>query len=677
MTMTLKGMREKYPQYDDLSDEQLVDAFHKKFYSDMPKAKFNVAIGYHPPAHDVPEYDPGVKGYNAKTGNIEKSGMEKDWERIGAFSTGGVEGLPIVGPTIEKGLRGVAAGGASLATGEPFGEVYDDMGRRVTAAQNAQPTAATAGRAIGALLGTGATVTAAPALFGAAPGQALGTQVLRGGISSGLLGGGDVAARGGTPGEIASGAALSAALGGASPLLVQGATMLGRTAGGMLGLGNQGRAENAVAEALLRSGQSADDVSRGLAEAASEGQGVYTVADQLGNSGQRMLSGVTRSPGDKRQAIVDALDSRQAGQGRRIAGFLEEGFGAPQTAAQTEAATKALRSAEGNANYGAARAAAGPVDVTPAIEAIDNIIQPGVTPIAGGTDIADNGVYSTLSRARKWLTDGRSQISDFNRGLLAKQEMDALIENGGTVAAKLRPVRDALDEQLAQASKPYAQARDAYRQRSLAIEAVDTGRNAARRGRVEDTVPRFNGLSADEQTGFRAGYVDPLIESTQGAAVGVNKARPLINDATAVEFPAFAQPGRADRLGRQLARENTMFETRGAATGGSRTADNLADMADVGSFDPSMIGSVLSGNWSNATKTALAHAANSLQGRNQATRDMIADVLMQTSPTRAAADLANAVRRGEQLTRTQAGAVQKMLLGVTPVANAPKYLSDR
>lgn len=436
---------------------------------------------------------------------------------------------------------------------------------------------------------------------------------------------------------------------------------MSRPVQGALGIGNERRAQGAVAEALRRSGRSSDDVVDDLALAAAEGQSGYALADAIGNSGQRTLSGVVRQPGDSRQAIVEALDARQAGQGRRVSSFLEDAFGSPQTAKQTESATTALRRTQGNANYGAARQAAGAVDVSPSIQAIDDVVQPGVTPLIGsGAD--DTGVFATLNRARGYLTDGKSQISDFDRAFLAKQEMDAIIEKGGVIAARLRPARDALDDQLAQASGPYAAARDTYRQQSQALEAVDVGRNAARRGRVEDTIPAFQSMGPEQQAGFRAGYVDPLIEQTQGAAVGVNKARPLINDATAAEFPAFAQSGQhADRLGRQLAREQTMFETRGAALGGSRTADNLADMAEIATIDPTVIGNLLSGNKSGVIRQLLQGGANFLQGRNQATRDMIAQMLMESSPTRANAALAEALKSGQNISRERAAAIARLL----------------
>jgi hypothetical protein len=37
----LAEFRQQYPQYSDLSDDQLADAIYKKFYSDMPREQFN------------------------------------------------------------------------------------------------------------------------------------------------------------------------------------------------------------------------------------------------------------------------------------------------------------------------------------------------------------------------------------------------------------------------------------------------------------------------------------------------------------------------------------------------------------------------------------------------------------------------------------------------------------
>lgn len=42
---TISEIRTKYPQYNDLSDTQLADSFHSKFYSDIPKKEFYAQLG--------------------------------------------------------------------------------------------------------------------------------------------------------------------------------------------------------------------------------------------------------------------------------------------------------------------------------------------------------------------------------------------------------------------------------------------------------------------------------------------------------------------------------------------------------------------------------------------------------------------------------------------------------
>ena len=45
---TIAEIRAQYPQYNDMSDVALADALHKKFYSDIPKAEFDIKIGLKP-----------------------------------------------------------------------------------------------------------------------------------------------------------------------------------------------------------------------------------------------------------------------------------------------------------------------------------------------------------------------------------------------------------------------------------------------------------------------------------------------------------------------------------------------------------------------------------------------------------------------------------------------------
>ena len=47
--MNLEEFRQKYPQYDNVNDDQLATSLHKKFYSGMDFGEFAKQIQYTPP----------------------------------------------------------------------------------------------------------------------------------------------------------------------------------------------------------------------------------------------------------------------------------------------------------------------------------------------------------------------------------------------------------------------------------------------------------------------------------------------------------------------------------------------------------------------------------------------------------------------------------------------------
>lgn len=57
MAITLKEIREKYPQYESKSDNELADAIHNKYYSALPKAQVYEKLGLtlQPEPEDAPE----------------------------------------------------------------------------------------------------------------------------------------------------------------------------------------------------------------------------------------------------------------------------------------------------------------------------------------------------------------------------------------------------------------------------------------------------------------------------------------------------------------------------------------------------------------------------------------------------------------------------------------------
>jgi hypothetical protein len=123
-----------------------------------------------------------------------------------------------------------------------------------------------------------------------------------------------------------------------------------------------------------------------------------------------MLSTVACANGEGRTNAVNYLENRQAGQGRRVANALSEGFEAPETAVQTERRLTQARDETADAEFGAVRDDAGPVDVGNAIATIDRAISPGT---AFETGIANDSAEAALANVRNRLTDGRSNLSDF------------------------------------------------------------------------------------------------------------------------------------------------------------------------------------------------------------------------------------------------------------------------
>lgn len=423
------------------------------------------------------------------------------------------------------------------------------------------------------------------------------------------------------------GSAVGAGVGAVAPAAV---SLLGQVASPVISnirarINPQGFAQNQVARAIQESGQTPNQISLNMVQAANEGQGVFNLADALGNSGQRMLSTVARAPGEGRTAVVNALEGRQAGQGRRVASALSEGFDAPQTAAQTRTAMENARSAAADAEYGAVRngAANARVDVVPAINRIDQIIGTGP---GQQVHVANDTVEGLIRPFRERLA--RVNPDDFEAIQRIRVDMSDAVQGAlGTNRGRLlRQALNQLDNSLEAASPGFRQANQNFAQASRNIEQVGEGRTAAMRGRSEDTIPAFQRLAPEGQRAFRTGYVDPLIEQAQSATYGANKARPLTSDAFRDEAAVMA-PGN-DMMQRRLGREMTMFETRNQALGGSRTADNLKDDAAMG-IDPTLLGHVFSGNWSGAVRSMLAAGQNALTGNTAQVRQAVADILLQ------------------------------------------------
>lgn len=553
------------------------------------------------------------------------------------------------GDNVQGGMH-AALGASPLNPSEYFGGMGErytqgrDQYREQLAAKEAQfPAATTAGNLAGAMIPALAT---APLATGKTMLGTIGRSTGLGAVEGATMGAGY--ADGKDIGSSAlKGGALGIGLGFVAPGVV-GLAGLAKNAikdpitGGidaMLNRANVGKANRAVGGALKSSGKTQQEISAMLSKAMAEGQPEFRMMDALGLPGQRQASGVARAGGDAGSEIADFLASRQAGQGERIGGFVDEAFATKGTTAAktTEALTKA-RGDAANTAYDAARGNAAPVDVRGALGVIDNRIggmQGGG--IAGdGIDSKLAGYRAKLAGSGKGLGPGvtGAELSDFDRVLGVKQavqdDIGAAVRAGrNNEARELGKLVTELDSALEGSSDMYRTANDGFRSASKVIGAVDEGSMMATRGRAADTVPAFQAMNADMQSAARVGYGDRLLQQLEAnASPTANKAKPLIqSQKRAAEAEAMAlQP---ELYTNRLGRENTMWETQNKALGGSRTADNLADQSAVEGLAGGAIGAVRNSRGLVDMGVNMLSALGPLaKGQNEATRKLIAKALM-------------------------------------------------
>lgn len=475
-----------------------------------------------------------------------------------------------------------------------------------------------------------------------------------------LSGEGGAAARGR---NAVTNALIGGLVGGAAPPVVGaagwGARKVGDLVGGgvdaLVGRANQGRANRSLMEMLKRAGRSVDDVSDDVARAAREGQPEYRLMDAAGVAGQRRASGITRAGGDGADDLANFLRQRQMDQADRVAGFVDEGFGlGGETAAQRAARLTADRGTAADAAYGAARGNAAPVDVRDALAVIDDRIG-GMQ----GSGVAGDGIDGMLSRYRSRLAaqpggqkfPGASsvELSDFNRVLGVKQDVQdaigAAVRAGrNNEARELGKLVTALDAALEDASPMYRAANDEFARASRVIGALDEGAGMIRPNRrAADTVAQFQAMTPEQQAAARAGYGDRALARIEAnASPTSNVAKPFTSTKMAAEADVMAADPRLFRD--RIAREGAMWETQNRALGGSRTADNLQDIADTGVMADMgrAARDAFTGRIGSAIGTVAGRVGNVATGQNEATRALIARMLMSGDPKQA---LAQALRQ--------------------------------
>ncbi|RYY67711.1 MAG: hypothetical protein EOO12_00195 [Chitinophagaceae bacterium] len=284
---TIPEIRQKYPQYNDLSDQQLADAIYAKSYSDMPRAEFDQKIGLATPGNVA---NPSA-AFSQATANasgmgltspapVEPSILDKLMNATGATVNGITASVPFLQNTTD------AIGGT---VAQLTGGSYDDYVNRQREVREgyakAAPLARVAGE-VGGYVGGGA-LLGGTKLGAEALGMtgSLGKQALNSMLSSAGISTADALSQGKTGTD----ALASGALGGITGLAGFGAGQLVGKAGGAIADAVTGGRQAKLTTSAIKGAPAASELKDTAAN-------LFKAVDQ---------SGVTVNPDAFRQLVLD------------------------------------------------------------------------------------------------------------------------------------------------------------------------------------------------------------------------------------------------------------------------------------------------------------------------------------------------------------------------------------
>lgn len=459
--MNISEVRQKFPQYQDLSDQQLADALYKKYYSDMPRDKFMGSLG-------IGADKSATSFWDALKANA----------RLEPFNEGLVMG-------IARGSKDVVDTGAEYAS-KIGGEAEAERVRQMNEAGKANfnkdygdSIGAGVGRIIGntvavgpAVKATGAVISTVPKLAGlgkavasfGTQGGGIGTKVLGGGISGGI-----------SSGLIEPDAAVpGAAIGAAIPVVGKVASETGKTVAKIVKpLTAKGRDE--IVLQLIRG--SANDPAAVASRLVNPIQSVAPLTfNEVANDPG--ISSLTRSLVNKSKDFADDLAAMESRQNTARFNALYGMSGGEAGIAALKAARKdvtdpllqaALDNASDVGTMGV-RGAARKISGSPAYQrkAVKGAVREAVEPFAVKMEGGAKGWARTLSFEQAW--GARQNIDDILNGASSKVNEKA----AQAASAQLGMLRERLSTALNKASPDFAKYSRLYANESKKVDAAAT-----------------------------------------------------------------------------------------------------------------------------------------------------------------------------------------------------------
>lgn len=571
---TIAEIRAKYPQYGDMSDQQIADALHAKFYSDMPRQEFDAKIGL--TAEAPPLMKPGSKEYatwameQARAGNkLPQVSEAPEFEppkfndlqgKFMAGFTSAVDAVPFAGPT----LLDLAQKTRASVQGVPLEDVQ------------AETATARADNPITSGIGTVAGAVGPFLPLGGVPGLgrllgmtgSLPSRIGFGALSGAGIAGGDTLARGGTAGDALGSAVLGGAVGGIAPVAFAGAgkawnALTGRSASKGASMVGRAMAEDGIDPASLSSRMSA--------------LGPDTLPLDLGPNMQSLAGSLAAVPGSAQKTIREAVTKRAS------------------AASKTARVTEDVRATIGQGpdidllkqqTVAAQKAAADPL-----YKAVRNLPAPtlgGNFAFVFGTPMGRDALKEGIKRAANdgvrfqgngltiGMVDYAKQALDDIAKEAARQGKDNLSRQAGNLARVLRTEADKI-------APGYKAAREAFAGPAAVMEAIDNGAQVFAKDVTPGQLSRMlKDMTAGERDAFLQG-AQSAVESQMGNAVNdVAALRSMFRKGwNEAKLRLVLGDDIADDLLKRIDREMVYGKSNNVVDGSSEIARRNATMGEV------------------------------------------------------------------------------------------------
>ncbi len=440
----------------------------------------------------------------------------------------------------------------------------------------------------------------------------------------------------------------------------------------------EGRAADLLIQRIMQDKQTPDALATAVEAASRAGQPEFRAIDAAGRNTQRLGKTAARAPGEFREDAAQILDTRMAGQGDRLKGFVDKALDTTgDTAFATEQKILTGRRLAAQNLYDDAYKAPAPTgtaygdllekpSVQDAMRAVEKAAAEKNMPLSDlfaevANPNATKAVKQTASAvlgpdgkpvmtSQEVIDNPTTRIPTVRGWDMIKRALDAQVDTGFRstdaaqryAAATVKETRDALREQLGTDVPKYREALSRYSDDASALEAIDTGRGLAKAGNPDEGIAAFRALPEGEQDFARLGYAREVGSKIDGRAAGHDKTAIFDNPNVKAKLDAviddpliravFGDAGvRGGRTG-QLGREQDMAATRRLIAGGSDTVENLLDQPPAGLLYG--LGQIASGHPIRGASALGPVVSRAAQGLNERGTNAVGDFLMSNDPAK-------------------------------------------